>query len=231
MRFDGPLTGYVIHHRPYRETSVIADFFTRSHGRISAVVRGVRKAKSDKKSLIQGFQPVSIQLTGKSDLKTLTRIEANANAFPIQGEALYCGLYMNELLTRVIPSGLAIEHVYDTYEACLKALLDEQAFDIVLRHFEFALLEELGVMPDFTIDASTEEPIEIDKYYRFSSERGFEISLGDRPSYSGQTIIDLASQNWNASSRKLAKHLCRKMLTPLIGEKPLNSRALFKPKR
>jgi len=225
---EGTLLGYVIHHRPYRETSVIADFFSRSQGRVSAVVRGVRKAKSDKKSLIQGFQSVNFELTGKSDLKTLKHIEPYANAVLLRGEALYCGLYMNELLTRIIPSGLAVESVFDTYELCLQALTTEDAFDIVLRHFEFALLEELGVMPDFAVDAHAGEPIHPGGEYSFHPEVGFVPAQLHDVKIKGQTIVELQQKTWTSDSRKLAKWLSRQMLLPLLGNKPLNSRALFK---
>ena len=65
------LTAFVLHRRPYRETSYIVDFFTLQEGKISAVAKGVKNSKSDRKSLLQPFQPLNVQLAGKSDLKNL----------------------------------------------------------------------------------------------------------------------------------------------------------------
>ncbi|MFC3094592.1 DNA repair protein RecO [Alteromonas sediminis] len=228
MAMDTELMGYVIHHRPYRETSVIADFFTRSEGRVSAVVRGVRKAKSDKKSLIQGFQPLCLMLMGKSELKTLKHIEAKENAFKLQGEALYCGFYMNELLTRAIPNGLAVELVFDMYEQCLQSLTSLKDYDIVLRQFEFSLLEELGVMPDFTVEAHSGAPIDPNSDYAFTPEVGFTLAQYSEFKICGAHILGLQQEAWSNDSRKLAKWLCRQMLLPVVGQKPLNSRALFR---
>ena len=45
------LTAFVLHRRPYRETSYIVDFFTLQEGKISAVAKGVKNSKSDRKSL------------------------------------------------------------------------------------------------------------------------------------------------------------------------------------
>ncbi|TDJ31914.1 MAG: DNA repair protein RecO, partial [Gammaproteobacteria bacterium] len=38
--------GWVLHTRPYRETSMLVEAFTRGHGRIGLVARGARGAKS-----------------------------------------------------------------------------------------------------------------------------------------------------------------------------------------
>ena len=92
------LNAYVLHRRPYRETSFIVDFFTLELGRVSAVARGVRSAKSDRRSLLQPFQALRVQLSGKSDLKNLTQLESNGALRMLTGNALYCALYVWTLM-------------------------------------------------------------------------------------------------------------------------------------
>lgn len=70
------LNAYVLHRRPYREASYIVDFFTLEEGRVSAVAKGVKNSKSDKKSLLQPFQHLRLQLSGKSELKTYVTLKA-----------------------------------------------------------------------------------------------------------------------------------------------------------
>jgi DNA repair protein RecO (recombination protein O) len=220
-------SGVVLHRRPYRETSMIVDFFTIEHGRISAVVRGMRQAKSDRKSLLQPFQSLKLTLTGKTDLKNLTQVEAESASIQLQGDALYCGFYMNELLTRVIPQGIAASDLYSRYLQCLTHLTQTSELDIVMRQFEFALLDELGVLPDLTTTVQGGD-VTAHGIYRFQSGEGIIESVAGKGAFSGEWLLDIVSENWTDKSRQLAKAICRQALLPFLGDKPLHSRALFK---
>ena len=117
------LNAYVLHRRPYRETSYIVDFFTLEEGRVSAVAKGVKNSKSDKKSLLQPFQHLRLQLSGKSELKNLRHVESVSPSINLVGTALFCAMYVNELTNRVMPAGLASDGVHNAYE---NALLQKQ---------------------------------------------------------------------------------------------------------
>ncbi|MBO1254317.1 DNA repair protein RecO [Alteromonas sp. 5E99-2] len=221
------LNGVVLHRRPYRETSVIVDFFTLEQGRVSAVVRGMRQAKSDRKSLLQPFQSLQLQLAGKSELKTLAHVEANDKRISLTGDALYCGFYINELLTRVLPQGLVADTLYHRYIHCLDQLVTRTALDISLRHFEFGVLDELGVLPDITV-TSEGEPLSLGNRYCFHTDIGIVPIDKGKNTFLGQSLIDIANEEWNDESRATAKLICRQALHPFLGSKPLHSRALFK---
>ena len=47
---------YILHHRPYRDTSRIFEVLTREHGRLSLFARGVRGPKAKLASILQPFQ-------------------------------------------------------------------------------------------------------------------------------------------------------------------------------
>lgn len=53
---------YVLHTRPFRDTSLLVDCLTKHHGRISLVAKGARSAKQ--KQLIQAFSPLTISWQG-----------------------------------------------------------------------------------------------------------------------------------------------------------------------
>lgn len=222
------LNAYVLHRRPYRETSFLVDFFTYEQGRVSAVAKGVRGAKSDKRSLLQPFQALRIQLSGKSDLKNLTQIEAAAPALNVTGDALYCAFYVNELTNRVLPQGLAAEMLYQTYGITLDNLKHTAQLDRPLREFEMALIAELGVIPDMTAEAFSEAPIHPQGWYDYFAEQGFSaVAQAGRNSYLGQDLLSLAEGVYTSSALKTAKRLTRQVLQPFIGDKPLKSRELF----
>lgn len=219
---------FVLHRRPYRETSFMVDLFARDLGIVRVIAKGARGKKSERKSLLQPLQPLRIQLYGKGDLKNLKHIEAPENAVLLNGQTLFCAMYVNELLTRVFPQLIPAEALYEVYFSTLKALHAEQDIEQTLRRFEFAVLEELGVMPDLSTDGHTGEFIAADGYYRLMGESGLVPVAGPLPgALHGKVLLDLINGEWNDDVTRMTKRLCRQMLAPLLGDKPLKSRELF----
>ncbi len=224
------LNAYVLHRRPYRETSYIVDFFTFEEGRVSAVAKGVKNSKSDKKSLLQPFQHLRIQLSGKSDLKNLRHVESISPSLFLVGNVLFCAMYVNELTNRVLPAGLASDGVFKAYELVLVALQSNSDMEMTLRRFEFALLDEMGLLPDFTTDVEYDQPVVENQYYHFHTDVGF-VQVSDKRAgtngFPGSALLSLSQGEFTPLSKKVAKVLCRDLLKPLIGDKPLKSRELF----
>ncbi|MCB1827507.1 MAG: DNA repair protein RecO, partial [Coxiellaceae bacterium] len=92
----------VLHARSFRETSLLVDFFTQEHGRVCAVARGARTQRSKFRGLLQPFIPVTISWSGRSDLVTLSDAEPCGMPLSFSGTALLSGLYINELLVRLL---------------------------------------------------------------------------------------------------------------------------------
>ena len=91
----------------------------------------------------------------------------------------------------------------------------------------------MGLLPDFTEDVEYEMPIEAEKHYVLQPEFGF-CALPDDVSNShtrkglpGSALLALAQGEFTPMSKRVAKVLCRDLLKPLIGDKPLKSRELF----
>ncbi len=74
---------YIIHSRPYRDSSALLDVFTAEYGRISLVARGTRRQtrKGSDNALLQPFIPLLLSFSGRSELKTLVATE------PAQGKS------------------------------------------------------------------------------------------------------------------------------------------------
>ena len=137
--------GYLLHSRPYRDTSVIADFFLRYHGRISLLYKGVRKAgkQGAKGRLLQPFSPLAVSFDGRHELKTGRVLESAGPSTFLVGVQLYSGLYLNELLVRLLHRDEAADALYQFYESALMALKGG-GIEVALRRFEHQLLSELG---------------------------------------------------------------------------------------
>ena len=226
---------YILHSRPYRDSSLIAELLTLEHGRISVVVRGVKgsgKAAQLKRSLLQPFIPLLASWQGKSDLKTLIHIEANGTPLSLQGRDLFSALYINELLTRLLPQSVAQPELFQLYQWALASLPPTEFIDVVLRRFELQLLECLGYGLVLSGELESGAPIEAEAIYRFYPDQGFRRenvdSLSRPQQFSGADLLALAENDFSPRVRQAAKRLCRLALKPHLGSKPLKSRDLFK---
>lgn len=201
------LTGYVLHKRHYRETSMLVDFFSFEFGRVSAVAKGARgNSKSDRKSLLQPFQKLEFELVGRSQLKNLGRIEALQSALSITQSGLYCGFYVNEILSRALHVEEAVEEVFTHYEKTLSLLASVKNNDLselepILREFELTLLLALGYLPDFSVDAKSGEPINPSSFYHFQAQEGFTCCHSqNQHAIKGEYLLAIAQGDYDGSS-------------------------------
>lgn len=219
---------YVLHTKPYRETSLIVDFFTPKLGRVTAVARGASKSKSTR-HLFQPFIPIQVSVFGRSELKTLGKIELSGQGFTVVGARLYLAFYINELLVRLLQYGDEQIHLFSAYIGCLENLSDTSSDEAAaLRQFELQLLSALGYGLNFSHVANTNEPINPSAEYHFVPLLGFvELnSSSDRQNViSGGQILGLDDSI--LANSKLMKFVTRAQLGALLGDKPLNSRLLY----
>ncbi len=227
---------YVIHSRPYRDTSAILEVFTAEYGRISVVARGGRRStrKGSKAALLQPFAPLLVSFSGRTELKTLSAIEAVKGMSAVRGERLFSGLYMNELLVRLLHRNDAHPALFASYDDALKALAGCAVVDTVLRRFEIALLDELGYGLNLSLDGASGERVDEGLRYRYDSELGLVASNGasDRSeaTYSGADLLAMESGHFEGAVRLPAKLLLREVLAVHLGGMPLHSRELFRVK-
>ena len=223
---------WMLHSRPYKERSVIAEFLVEGHGRVAMVVRGVRQARSRHAPLLQPFTKVYTSWRGRGELKTLLVLEPCATV-RLTGKALYCGLYINELVLRAVLPGQWLEGLNELYEPILEKLADNLPVEPVLRLFEMELLELTGYLPSLTHEAASGAVIEPGGFYRLIHEQGLvpvnEVSADHRRFlYRGELLLALANRDFsNTRFYPGFKQFTRQALTPLIGDKPMRSRALF----
>ncbi|MEX0962547.1 MAG: DNA repair protein RecO [Pseudohongiellaceae bacterium] len=224
---------YVLHTQPFQNTSVLVDFFTMDYGRVRAVAKGARSPKSKYRSLLQLFQPVLVSLAGRSDLKTLTGVESSLGAMILRGQRLFSGMYINELLTRLLLNHVEHKQLYLAYQDTLVALQGIADMQLLLRQFELCVLSELGYGINLDSDCRTQAAIQENASYRFTPDVGFELleETGQHDSsrvYAGSHLVALRDFDLrDEEAAKTAKRLLRTALAAHLGGKPLNSRSLF----
>ncbi len=223
-------SAFVLHHRHFRETSLLVDALTREYGRISLVARGMRQQKKRQTNVFQLFQPLWLSWYGHGELVTLSQVETADSAFRLVGKASLCGLYMNELLVRLLPTQEAESAIYDAYQSALDKLQQGENEQIVLRLFEKQLLSHLGYGLALMYEADSDQRLEEDARYQYLPESGLQrqFSSNTSTSISGRSLRHLEEETgFDATSLKEIKIMMRTVINFYLGDRPLNSRQLF----
>jgi DNA repair protein RecO (recombination protein O) len=220
---------FLLRRRDWQNTSLMLDFFTRDYGCIRAIAKGARR--NAVRASYQPFVMLSINWSGKHDLKTLTAIEGQA--LPVGEENYLSLLYVNELIGALLPQGEPNPRIFASYVALLQQSV-EAIDEANLRRFELELMQLLGYFPDVFLDATTGEAIRDDTHYQFVINRGF-VACPDsaRDSVSGQVVIDWAEGNYQLDSvlldsvLRLAKSVLRSTIDFNLHGKALKSRDVY----
>ena len=223
---------WLLHSRPYKERSVIAEFLVEDHGRVAMVVRGVRQARSASASLLQPFNRVLVSWRGRGELKSLIQLEADTN-IRLSGNALYCGFYINELLLRAMVQGQNLDGIGALYESVISRLAENYPVEPLLRTFELELLELAGYAPDLSRDQA-DKPLKAESIYHFVPEVGIRPLSGAVPESIQSSVFPagllqaLIERDFSQPEYYSGfKRFTRLALRPLIGDRPLQSRTLF----
>ncbi|MGH8660779.1 MAG: DNA repair protein RecO [Burkholderiales bacterium] len=222
---------FVLHSRPYRESSLIVETFTRDHGRVALVARGARRPKSALRGILLAFQPLLASWGGRGELRTLTRAEWSGAYRPLKGRALICGFYLNELLLKLLARDDPHEQLFLAYQETLAALGEGAEQSPVLRRFEMGLLRELGYAVILDRDVERGEPVAREASYVYVVERGPVNAAGAPPigvELSGQTLLDMQSGDFtSAATQQQSKLLMRTLINHCLGKQILHTRQLL----
>src|SRR5262245_7608302 len=152
--------GFVLHQRPYRDSSQLLECMTAAHGRMGLVARGSRRSPTRQRALLQPFVPLKLSWVRRGDLGRLTHVEAEGQGFPLTGQRLLAGYYANELLLRWLARGDPNAEVFSCYSRCLAQLGEAPSLAAALRMFELELLQALGYGLELEGESTTGEPLQ-----------------------------------------------------------------------
>jgi DNA repair protein RecO (recombination protein O) len=164
---------HILHARSYRETSLLLEAFTRDHGRIGLVARGVRRERARfPRAFLQPLQPISLDWFGQGELVTLAGVEATAGPYSLTGDALLCAMYVNELLLRLTARNDPHPEVHEEYSRCLERLTNSAELAWTLRRFERDFLMHLGFGLVLDHEPDSGLTIRPDTDYSYHAEHG-----------------------------------------------------------
>jgi len=223
--------GFILHSRPYRESSVLLEALSRDHGRIGLVAKGARGGRSRWKSLLQPFRPLLLSWTQRGELGTLTGADQVAAPPAMTGEPLFCALYANELLVRFLQRSDPHAGLFDQYRQMLAALTGGQAPQPVLRLFEYQVLTAAGFGLQLEHESGTGQQIRADAWYLYQPESGPvprepQAELREEL-VSGAALLALKSGEISDQYLKELKFLMRKLIRYYLGDRTIKSQQLF----
>jgi len=222
---------FVLHQRPYRETSLILEILSREHGRLALVARGVKRGNYSRRSLMQPNRRLLLAWHQRGDMGTLTDIEADGLPFDLHGKKLLSAFYLNELLMRLLHRHEAHPELYDDFGLTLQQLQTVEDDQRTLRLFEKRLLDTLGYGLILDHEVRSGGRIEADRVYYYQVESGPVSQMPDTPDYleiGGSTLLALAAEALERETElQQAKRLMRFVLDRYLGGRALASRELY----
>lgn len=225
---------FVLHRRDYGNTSLLLDLFCAETGRLPVLAKGAKRGRTPAAAILQPFRPLWANWTGRGEVRSLTSAEPAGRALELGGQALFCGFYLNELLTRLLGRGIPHPELFAFYHAALAGLAAGEPLETSLRQFELRLLGEIGYAP--LLDQDESGPVSPGARYLCAAgqpPRRVLAGEGGAQAISGATLLALAAGEPLDDDQKTreARHLLRSLLAPHLGSKPLKSRELFRQAR
>lgn len=221
---------FVLHVRPWQETSQILEVFGAGHGRTGLVARGARRPSSRWRSVLQPFQPVRLSWSGRGALHTLRIAEPVAWTPPLEGLGLMAAFYLNELLLNFLRRGDPHPALFSVYAETLAELRGDSDPEPALRKFELRLLAEIGYGLNLDNDVSADRPLDPESDYEYLLEHGpVPASTGARAMvFSGAELLGIARCEFDdVRALKSAKRLLRAVLNHYLGGRSLRSREVL----
>jgi len=221
---------YILHHRPFRDTSQILDVMSRDHGKLALVARGSRAAKSRLRGVLRPFMPLAMSWVQRSDLGTLTGAELHGAPLQLSGDALLSGFYVNELILHFLHRHDPQPEIFGIYESAVRALAVAENVAPCLRRFEVELLRQLGYALNLDHEAGSHDPLQKELHYEYQFEQGpVRVSRSEGPLvFSGSQLLAIAEQRFDEPDiLRAANRLLREVVGFHLDGKELKSRKVL----
>lgn len=225
---------FILHRRPYLNSSLLLEALSREYGRSGLVARGAMSARSRLKGLLQPFAPLLLSWSGAGELATLTAAEEAGRPAPLPADRVLAGLYANELLVRLLPRHDPQPGSFRAYETLLGELVAATGAEPPLRRFEKALLQELGYGLSLDREAVGGGPIIAEQRYRYVLDRGPLLATQAETGVpiSGRSLLALRDGiPDDPAVLKEIKRLTRAALAQQLGGRVLKTRELYRARR
>lgn len=183
--------GYLLHHRPYRESGRILEVWVREHGRLTLFARGVSGPRSRLSAVLQPFQLLLLSFNLGREAGQLSGAECLENTSGLPAGSLMAAFYLNELLLKLTSRHDPAPELFDDYRRALEGLREAGSPERALRLFERRLLSHVGYGLDLTAERDG-GAVQAEGFYRFRPSQGlFRVGEDGAGVLSGRSLLAL----------------------------------------
>ena len=223
--------GYILRTRPYSDANMIVDLFTKEAGRITCMARPAKLRGKVQKGHLQSFRILQLDWQGRGEMPRLNQTDERfRHRIPVA--SLLYGLYLNELILRLIPQHTSLDTLYRDYESSLQLLVESTTPMLVVMRFEMALMEGLGHSLNLWHNDENGAEISEERRYLYSAGSGVLPYDANQPQPVGvlistELLIALREPaEMSMSALRLQRQFLDKFWLQLLS-KPFNSRKLL----
>ena len=221
---------WILHHYPYRDSSLLLEVFSHEYGRIGLIARGARSAKGRWQNQLQMLRPLLLSWSMRGELGTLTGVDSRGGMDVFPGRQVLCACYLNELLMRLLTRHDPHPELFGAYEDAL--LMLGSAEEPALRLFEKRLLQALGYGLLLDYEYESGDAVQAGSLYEYRLEKGpvrCGQAAGNGVFLQGASLLALHSEDLqDAQACREVKQLMRAALALYLGERPLRTREVLR---
>lgn len=221
---------WLLHYRPFRDSSLLLDIFSRDHGKLALVARGARARNSRLKGVLRPFLPLKMSWLLRSDLGTLTGAELGGRPLTLAGDALLSGYYANELILNFLHRHDPQPELFGIYAEAMRHLAAAADPAPVLRNFEIELLRLLGYALNFDHDAVSQKALDPAGFYEYRAEQGpVGVQRDSGPMvFSGAALLAIGEHRFaDPVVLRAAGRLLKSVIAHHLGGRELKSRKVL----
>ena len=223
-------SAWILHHRPFSNSSMILEIMTSEYGRISLIAKGSRSAKSKFRGVLRPFMPLSISWFSRTNLGTLTEAEIQGAPISLAGDALISGYYINELLLKLLYKDDSHAEVFSLYSETIKKLSLTNRIAPLLRQFEIKLLELVGYALNLREVVDSQIPVDSLSYYEYKPDIGLVMAENNEGTmtFLGSQLGSIQQQNFECEDTlRCANRLLKNIISHQLGGKKLMTRKVI----
>lgn len=223
-------SAWILHHRPFSNSSMILDIMTCEYGRISVIAKGSRSAKSKFRGILRPFMPLNISWLTRANLGTLIEAEVQGAPISLNGDALISGYYANELLLKLLHKDDPHNEIFLLYSETIKKLSLTNQLAPLLRQFEIKLLKLIGYALNLNEVSDTHKSLDPLSYYEYRPDMGpIEVENNKGPmTFLGSQLKSIQQQNFECEDTLMcANRLLRHVISYQLGGRKLMTRKVI----
>ncbi len=183
----------IIKHMETGEADRLVTMFSREQGKLRARAKGVRKIRSRRAGHLEPFTHVTLQLSKSKDYPIITQAETIEGFTPLRDSLTLLGYasYVAELLDKFTYEEGEHAALFHLFRDTLNRLCAPDAdHRLVLRYYEFRLLDNVGFRPELFHCVICGEEIKAESQY-FSAARGGVVCQNCRHKVEGTVPISV----------------------------------------